>query len=158
VPLTKLWPRVGVDLIRKVISDCWLGFRGDDPGWPRFDQCQRCLTQLIRSLALVMLIKNLGRHSSSRTATHGGEGCRGEGRTELSHEIPLRRVTTSSWLGSDVSWTCDVRRGRGVAGSFWIIRKYEDLWVCPKESKTDPTTSNTRTKWHISRKHQIVMV
>jgi hypothetical protein len=62
MPLTKLWPRVGVDLIKRVISDCWRGFRGDDPGWARFDQCQQCLTWLIRSLALMMLIKNLGRH------------------------------------------------------------------------------------------------
>jgi hypothetical protein len=26
---------VRVDLIKKIISDCWLGFRGDDPGLTR---------------------------------------------------------------------------------------------------------------------------
>jgi hypothetical protein len=33
--------QVRVDLIQLVISDCWIGFRGDDSGWPRFDQSQR---------------------------------------------------------------------------------------------------------------------
>jgi hypothetical protein len=61
--LTKGWPQVGFDLIKRIIRDCWLGFRGDDPGGPRFDPCQQCLTWLIRPLALMMLIKNLGRHS-----------------------------------------------------------------------------------------------
>jgi hypothetical protein len=32
MPLTKVRPQVRVDLIKRVISDCWLGFRGDDPG------------------------------------------------------------------------------------------------------------------------------
>jgi hypothetical protein len=50
--LTKGWPLVCVDLIKMVISDCWLGFRGDDPGltevWPK----TTCWTWLTRSLAL----------------------------------------------------------------------------------------------------------
>jgi hypothetical protein len=54
---------VSVELIKNVISDCRLDFRGDDPGWPWLDQCQQCLTRLIRSLALMILIKNLGHHS-----------------------------------------------------------------------------------------------
>jgi hypothetical protein len=60
--LTKGWPQVGVDSIKRVIRACWLSFRGDDPCWPWFDQSWQCLTRLIRSLALMMLIKNLGRH------------------------------------------------------------------------------------------------
>jgi hypothetical protein len=31
----------GVDFLNMFMGDCWLGFRGDDPSWPRFDQCQR---------------------------------------------------------------------------------------------------------------------
>jgi hypothetical protein len=61
--LTKSWPQVGVDLIKRVITDCWLGFWGDDPGGPWFDQRQQCLTRLIRSLALMMLIQNVGRYT-----------------------------------------------------------------------------------------------
>jgi hypothetical protein len=57
--LIKVWPKVRVDLIKMIISGCWLGFRGHDPGWPRFDESM-CLT---RTLALMMLLKNLGRHS-----------------------------------------------------------------------------------------------
>jgi hypothetical protein len=63
--LTTGWPQVGVDLIKRVIRDSWLSFRGDDLGWPWFDQCQQCLTRLIRSLALMRLIKDLGHHTSS---------------------------------------------------------------------------------------------
>jgi hypothetical protein len=39
------------------------GFSGDDPGLPRFDRGLTGLTRLIRSLALMTVIKNLGRHS-----------------------------------------------------------------------------------------------
>jgi hypothetical protein len=35
--LTQVWPPRYVDMIKRVISDYWLGFRGDDPGWPRFN-------------------------------------------------------------------------------------------------------------------------
>jgi hypothetical protein len=53
-----------VDYLMMIISDCWLGFRGDDPGWPRFDHSQRIwFGWLARSLALIMLIKNLGHHT-----------------------------------------------------------------------------------------------
>jgi hypothetical protein len=41
------------------------GFRGDDPGCPRFDRCLTGLIRLIRSLALMTIIKNLRRHSCS---------------------------------------------------------------------------------------------
>jgi hypothetical protein len=61
--LTNVWPQVGVDLIKRVTRDCLLRFWSDDPGWPCFDKCQQCLTQLIQSLARMRLIKNLGRHS-----------------------------------------------------------------------------------------------
>jgi hypothetical protein len=29
MPLTKVCPKVCVDLIKMITSDCWLGFRGD---------------------------------------------------------------------------------------------------------------------------------
>jgi hypothetical protein len=41
----------------------WARFSGDDPGWPRFDRGLTSLTRLIRSLALMTVIKNLGRHT-----------------------------------------------------------------------------------------------
>jgi hypothetical protein len=62
-PLAKGWLRVCVDLVKGSIGVHWRGFRGDDPGWPRFDRCLTGLTWLIRSLALMTVIKNLGRHS-----------------------------------------------------------------------------------------------
>jgi hypothetical protein len=55
---------VCVDLVKGFIGVHWRGFRGDDPGWPRFDQCSASLTRLIRSLALMTVIKNGGRHNS----------------------------------------------------------------------------------------------
>jgi hypothetical protein len=64
VSLTKGWLRVRTNLVKGFIRVHWRGFRGDDPGWPRFDQCSAGLTRLIRSLALMMLIKNLGRHNT----------------------------------------------------------------------------------------------
>jgi hypothetical protein len=39
-------------------------FLGDDPGQPRFDRGLTGLTRLIRSLVLMTVIKNLGRHRS----------------------------------------------------------------------------------------------
>jgi hypothetical protein len=38
-------------------------FSGDDPGGPRFDRDLTSLTRLIRSLALMTVIKNLGRQN-----------------------------------------------------------------------------------------------
>jgi hypothetical protein len=32
MPLTNVSPKVRVDLIKMIISDCRVGFRGDDPG------------------------------------------------------------------------------------------------------------------------------
>jgi hypothetical protein len=37
-------------------------FSGDGPGLPRFDRCLTGLTRVIRSLALITLIRKLGRH------------------------------------------------------------------------------------------------
>jgi hypothetical protein len=50
-------------LVKGFIRVHWRGFRGDDLGSPRFDRCSAGLTQLIRSLASMTLIKNLGRHT-----------------------------------------------------------------------------------------------
>jgi hypothetical protein len=44
-------------------------FSGDDPGWPRFDRGLTGLTRLIRSLALMTVIKNLGRHRSAASCS-----------------------------------------------------------------------------------------
>jgi hypothetical protein len=55
--------RVCVGLVKGLIRVHWQGFRGGDPGWPRFDRCLTGLTRLIRSLALMTVIKNLGRHT-----------------------------------------------------------------------------------------------
>jgi hypothetical protein len=62
VSLVKGWLRVFVDLVKGSNRVHWRGFRGDGPGWPRFDRCLTGLTRLIRSLALMTVIKNLGRH------------------------------------------------------------------------------------------------
>jgi hypothetical protein len=62
VSLAKGWLRVCVDLVKGFIGVHWRGFRGDGPGWPRFDRCLTGLTRQIRSLALMTVIKNLGRH------------------------------------------------------------------------------------------------
>jgi hypothetical protein len=63
VPLTKGPLRVCVDLVKGPNRVYWRGFRGDDPGCPRFDRCSASLTRLIRSLVLMTLIKNLGRQA-----------------------------------------------------------------------------------------------
>jgi hypothetical protein len=63
VSLTKGPLRVCVGLVKGFIRVHWRGFRGDDPGSPRFDRCLTGLTRQIRSLALMTVIKNLGRHS-----------------------------------------------------------------------------------------------
>jgi hypothetical protein len=70
--LTKGWPRVCVDLVKGPNRVHWRGFRGDVPGWSRFDRCSTGLTRLIRSLALMTLIKNLGRHTRLPILPHGG--------------------------------------------------------------------------------------
>jgi hypothetical protein len=73
VSLTKGSPQMCVDLVKGFIGVHWRGFRGDDPGWPRFDRCLAGLTRLIRSLALMTVIKNLGRHMSpARTRVDRG--------------------------------------------------------------------------------------
>jgi hypothetical protein len=63
VSLAKGWLRVCVDLVKGSNRVHWRGFWGDGPGWPRFDRCLTGLTRLIRSLALMTVIKNLGRHT-----------------------------------------------------------------------------------------------
>jgi hypothetical protein len=60
VSLTKGWPRVCVDLVKGFNRVHWRGFRGDDPGWSRFDQCSAGLARLIRLLVLMTLIKSWG--------------------------------------------------------------------------------------------------
>jgi hypothetical protein len=65
VSLAKGPLRVWVDLVKGFIRVHWRGFRGDDPGWPRFDRCSAGLTRLTRSLALMTVINNLGRHTSA---------------------------------------------------------------------------------------------
>jgi hypothetical protein len=63
VSWTKGWPPMCVDLVKGSNRVHWRGLRGDDPGWPRFDRCSAGLTRLIRPLVLMMVIKNLGRHT-----------------------------------------------------------------------------------------------
>jgi hypothetical protein len=61
--LTKGWPRMCVNLVKGSNRVHWRGFRGDDPGWPRFDRFSVGVTRLIRSLAIMTTIKKLGRHN-----------------------------------------------------------------------------------------------
>jgi hypothetical protein len=68
VSLAKGWLRLCANLVKGFIRVYWRGFQGD--GWPRFDQRSVSLTRLDRSLALMTVIKNLGRHNpiASRAA------------------------------------------------------------------------------------------
>jgi hypothetical protein len=63
VYLTKGPLRVCVGLVKGFIGAHWRGLSGDDPGSPRFDRGLTSLTRLIRSLALMTILKNLGRHT-----------------------------------------------------------------------------------------------
>jgi hypothetical protein len=65
VSLAKGRLRLCANLVKGFIRVLWRGFRGDDPSWPRFDRCLTGLTRLIRSLALMTVIKNLGCHTNS---------------------------------------------------------------------------------------------
>jgi hypothetical protein len=68
VSWTKGRLRVCANLVKGFIRVHWWGFRGDDPGWPWFDRCLTGLTRLIRSLTLMTVIKNLGRHRKCATS------------------------------------------------------------------------------------------
>jgi hypothetical protein len=63
MPLTKGWTQVCVDLIKRVIRDCWRGFLRWRPRLTMVWPMSASLTQLKRSFSLMMLIKNLRRHS-----------------------------------------------------------------------------------------------
>jgi hypothetical protein len=67
VSLTKGPLRVCVGLVKGFIRVHWRGFPGDDPGGPRFDRGLTGLTRLIRSLALMTVIRNLRRHNCIET-------------------------------------------------------------------------------------------
>jgi hypothetical protein len=87
VPLTKGWPRVCVGLVKGFNRVHRQGFRGDDPGWPRFDRCSAGLTRLIRSLALIILIKNLGRHNPYETSE-----------TRRTHTCNMHKSCRTPWM------------------------------------------------------------
>jgi hypothetical protein len=107
------WPRVCVDMIKRVVSDCWLGFRGDDLGWPRFDQSQRVWLCLTQSSALMMLIKILGRQFAKKLGRHSLP--------------PLKRI--SSWdlkiqgQGRGIGFLRFLKSPRGIKHDVIICQK-----------------------------------